>query len=728
MKTDGKLNSILVCDDSDFDLEFMVQELQSEGLERLTAVKDPREVLPWLEREEFDLVLLDIEMPFINGVELTRQIRERYSKIELPILVVTASSDKETRNSVLACGANDYLLKPFDRIEMSLRVENLLTIRNVFKAQQQIERNLEHEVKARTAKLDMLIDTGIKMSMVHDRTQLLESILREGQKFLHCDAATMYLVTENKSLRFALRTRDDSIPLIEIPLIDEQTGLPNEKYVATYVAIHNTPILIDDVYQETRFDLSGTRRFDVESNYRTVSMLTVPMSPRNGQVIGVLQFLNALDPVTNAVVPFPPDVFTLVEALASQAAVALDNLLLVESHKDLMESMIKVIATAIDAKSPYTGRHCSRVPELGLILAKVASDVSSGPLADFRFNSEEEWREFRIGAWLHDCGKVTTPEYVIDKATKLETIYNRIHEIRMRFEVLLRDAEIERLHALHHGENPVDAQARYAARKAALTDDFAFIAQCNIGGETMTDELIERLEGIAGLTWTRHFDDRLGLSRAEEARLQSVPVQPLPAIERLLDNRPNHLVPREESDVPDPAFGFRIDIPDHLYNHGELYNLSIRRGTLTREERYKIAEHMIFTVIMLEQMGFPKQLKRVIEYATTHHETLNSDGYPRRLGAKDLSIPARILAIADIFEALTAPDRPYKKPSTVSEAVKILFEMKMRGNIDPDLFDLFLSSGAYLRYAEKYLKPEQIDAMDITPYLSARPGWQQTSS
>ncbi|MEI7613100.1 MAG: HD domain-containing phosphohydrolase [Betaproteobacteria bacterium] len=716
-----KLSKVLVCDDSQFDLEFLVAELHSEGFKDVRGVGDPRQVMSLLEQEVFDLVLLDIEMPFIDGVGLTRQIREKFSKIQLPILVVTASDDKNTRNRALSCGANDYLIKPFDRIEMNLRVDNLLMVRNVFKAQQEIERNLEREVKARTSKLDMLIDTGIKMSMVHDRTKLLENILQEGKKFLHCDAATMYLVTEDKSLRFVLRTREDSIPLAEIPLVDMETGLPNEKYVSTYVAIHNAPILIDDVYQETRFDLSGTRKFDAGSNYRTVSMLTVPMSPRNGQVIGVLQFLNALDPVTNAVVPFPPDVFILIEALASQAAVALDNLLLVEAHKDLMENMIKVIATAIDAKSPYTGRHCSRVPELGLILAKVASDVTSGPLADFRFSSEEEWREFRIGAWLHDCGKVTTPEYVIDKATKLETIYNRLHEIRMRFEVLLRDAKIERLSALQKGENPAQVNSRYDARKATLLDDFAFVAECNVGSEAMTDARVERLAQIAQATWLRHFDDRLGLSREEEVRLQSVPVQALPVIERLLDDKPNHRVPRELGEVPDPSFGFRIEIPEHRYNHGEIYNLSIRRGTLTKEERYKIYEHMIFTVIMLEQMGFPKQLKRVIEYATTHHETLNSDGYPRQLGPQDLSIPARILAIADIFEALTAPDRPYKRPSTVSEAVKILFGMKMRGNIDPDLFDLFLTSGAYLRYAEKYLNAEQIDALDITLYLAKGP-------
>ena len=615
--------------------------------------------------------------------------------------------------------SSNLLLCENSAVDGSCIDQQLDLSRSRYKARLVIESNLEREVAARTAKLDMLIENGLMMSMERDRSKLLQHILVEGQRLLHCDGATMYLVTEQKTLQFALRTKADSLPSIEIPVYDEATGRPNEKYVSTYVAAHNKPILIDDVYKETRFDLSGTRRFDHESHYRTVSMLTVPMAPRNGEVIGVLQFMNALEPRTGAIVPFSTDMLVLVKALAAQAAVALDNLQLVEAQKALVDNMIQVIATAIDAKSPYTGRHCSRVPELAVMLAETASETVSGPLADFRFNSEDEWREFRIGAWLHDCGKVTTPEYVIDKATKLETIHNRIHEIRMRFEVLLRDAEIERLTALSQGENPTEVKVRYDTRKARLHDDFAFVAECNMGTEAMTDDRIERLNHLAQTTWLRHFDDRLGLSDAEAARRQSEPPLSLPAVEQLLANKPRHLIPREKFEVPDPSFGFKMDVPAHLYNHGEIYNLSIRRGTLTEEERYKINEHMVFTIMMLEQMHFPKSLKRVPEYAGTHHEGLNGRGYPRRLSAKDLSVPARIMAIADVFEALTAPDRPYKKPNKVSEAVKILYGLKKSRHIDADIFDLFLTSGLYLRYAEKYLKPEQIDTVDLASYVGA---------
>jgi HD-GYP domain-containing protein (c-di-GMP phosphodiesterase class II) len=410
-----------------------------------------------------------------------------------------------------------------------------------------------------------------------------------------------------------------------------------------------------------------------------------------------------------------------VEALAAQSAVALENQNLLEAQKALMESLIQLIATAIDAKSPYTGGHCERVPELALMLAEEACAVAEGPLADFRFNSEDEWREFRIGAWLHDCGKVTTPEYVVDKATKLETIYNRIHEVRMRFEVLLRDAQIERLLAIHErGEDIAVADARFAERQAQLQDDFNFLADCNLGGEFMAPELIERVRRLAGETWLRHFDDRRGLSHGELRRYPPATDGALPAVERLLADKPEHVVPRSgEQAVLDEAYGWKLKVPEHLYNFGEVYNLCVSRGTLSEEERFKINEHIMQTIVMLEQLPLPKHLQRVPEYAGTHHETMIGTGYPRRLGADELSVPSRIMAIADIFEALTASDRPYKPMKTLSESIKILSFFKKDQHIDPLLFDLFLSSGVYRRYAERFLKPEQIDEVDVAKYLGS---------
>jgi len=566
-------------------------------------------------------------------------------------------------------------------------------------------------------KLASLVENGILLSKERDRQELLRHILFSGKHLCNCDAGTMYLKTDHGSLAFALRTKVDALPSFEIPFRDPVTQALNEQYVSIYAAIHNETVVIDDVYAEKRFDLSGSHRFDAETGYRTESMLTVPMSPREGEVIGVLQFMNALDPDTGKVIPFPRELMGFVEALASQSAIALDNQNLLEAQKKLMDSFIRLIAGSIDAKSAYTGGHCERVPELAIMLAAEASEMDDGPLADFHFHTDEEWREFRIGAWLHDCGKVTTPEYVVDKATKLETIYNRIHEVRMRFEVLLRDAEIAYLKTVQGGVDPDAAIREYRKRRAQLLDDFAFVAECNIGGEFMAPERIERIKRIAGQTWLRHFDDRLGLSQAELLRYEGTPVSELPAVEPLLADKPCHIIPRGVDKALDPKFGFKVQVPENLYNLGEILNLCVARGTLSEEERFKINEHIIQTVIMLNALPFPRELQRVPEYAGNHHETLTGSGYPRGLTKEDLSVPARIMAIADIFEALTASDRPYKKAKTLSESIKILSFFKKDGHIDPDLFDLFLRSGVYRRYAERYLKPEQVDSVDISSYL-----------
>ena len=585
------------------------------------------------------------------------------------------------------------------------------------------QKRLAKDLLASQDKLENLIHTGLDLGRERDRMVLLTTLLFGGKTLLNCDAGTLYMLTDHKTLRFALRTKSDELPSFEIPLYDAE-GKPVERFMATWCAVHNQPIIVDDVYSETRFDVSGAKKMDAESGYRTVSMLTVPLSPREGEVIGVLQFLNALDPLTGAVIPFSPELVRFVTAMAAQAAVALDNHQLIEAQKQLMDALIKLIAGAVDAKSPYTGGHCERVPELGIMLAEAANAQTEGPLADFAFKTEDEWREFRIGAWLHDCGKVTTPEYVVDKACKLETIYNRIHEVRMRFEALWRDARISQLEALAQGVDAAQAQAAFDARVAQLQDDFAFVAECNQGGEFMAPDKVERLKRIAEQTWLRHFDDRAGLAHEELKRYTDAPAA-LPATEHLLSDKVQHIIPRTSTAVLDPKWNFKVKVPEHLYNYGEVYNLSVSRGTLTEEERFKINEHVMQSLMMLEQLPLPKNMRRVPEYAGTHHETLVGSGYPRKLTEAELSVPMRIMAIADVFEALTASDRPYKKAKTLSESIKILSEsikilsfFKKDKHIDPALFDLFLTSGVYKRYAEKYLLPEQIDEVDVSQYVS----------
>jgi HD-GYP domain-containing protein (c-di-GMP phosphodiesterase class II) len=575
-------------------------------------------------------------------------------------------------------------------------------------------------LKTTQDRLNALVDIGILLSAERDRDALIAHILMSGKRLSNCDAATLYLMTERKTLRFAVRSRDDVLPAEELPLHDPATGAPAENYVSTWAALHGETVNIADVYRETRFDLSGTRRFDEVTGYRTVSMVTIPMRRRNGDVVGVLQFMNAMDPDGGDIVPFARGVVDLLEAMASQAAVSLDVNELIDEQSALLDAIVRIIALAIDARSPYTGGHCRRVPELSVMLAEAASAETAGKLGDFRLDGEDAWREFRIGAWLHDCGKIAVPDHIIDKSTKLEMIYNRIHEVRTRFEVLWRDAEIRRLQALLGGADAEVAEREALAEKQALQEEFAFVAACNIGCDFMGVEKAARLREIGARTWLRHFDNRIGISEDERMRMADVPSPSLPATECLLADHPHVITPRDEAQMPDPKFGFKMSVPDHIANEGELYNLCVMRGTLTEEERFRINEHMIHTVITLEGLPFPKNMRRVPEYASTHHETLIGTGYPRRLSGEQLSVPARIVAIADIFEALTAADRPYKKPMPLSESIRILAGLRDQQHIDADLFDLFLSSGVYLKYAQHFLRPEQIDEVDVSLYLQSR--------
>ncbi|HHQ4725408.1 HD domain-containing phosphohydrolase [Aeromonas veronii] len=453
----------------------------------------------------------------------------------------------------------------------------------------------------------------------------------------------------------------------------------------------------------------------IEESDTPLTFWPIALKNRDGQLLGTLVFL-----IDERKKSLTPQRMAFVNALSSTAAVALTTQRLLEEQRNLLEAFIQLIAGAIDAKSPYTGGHCQRVPELTKMLAEAACEAKEGPFQHFSLD-EKQWEAIHIAAWLHDCGKVTTPEFVVDKATKLETLCDRIHEVRMRFEVLKRDAEIAYWQARLHGGDEATLQATLQQQWQQLDEEFTFIAHCNEGGEFMATEDIARLQQIAGRTWQRTLSDRIGISQDELARKQRAAESPLPVTEPLLADRPDHLFTRSNRDrlAPDNPWGFQVNTPEYLYNRGELYNLAIRRGTLTDEERYKINEHMIQTIIMLEKLPFPANLKQVPEIAGGHHEKMDGTGYPKRLKRDEMSIPARMMAIADIFEALTAGDRPYKKAKSLSEAIRIMGFMQQDHHIDPELFALFLRSGVYLRYAKRYMSPELIDEVDISPYLAS---------
>ncbi len=604
---------------------------------------------------------------------------------------------------ILAGVVSKPLRKLVDESESIRRFDfsEKIRVRSIVKEVNQLGENMD-EMK-RTIRRFLSISAAVAAE--EDFDHLLPMLLTETLSAADADAGVLYLVDDKMLVPVALRRGDGlkiRAPLPRAPL--DGTG------PLLAAALRGGKPRAGELDAD---DARATGLTGVTAMLEARHGLAVPLLNRHQQLVGAMLLVRKA-PIEEAQVSF-------VTALSASAATSLETRELLKLQKELFEAFIQLIANAIDAKSPYTGGHCARVPELAGMLARAACAESTGPFKDFHL-SEQEWDAVYVASWLHDCGKVTTPEYVVDKATKLETIHDRIHEVRTRFEVLKRDAEIACLKAIAGGEDETIARERLAAEQELLDSDFAFVAACNEGGEFMSPEKLERLKAIASRTWLRTLDDRIGISHEEKGRKALEPAAPLPAVEPLLADKPEHRLPRSPQDrvPPDNKWGFRMPVPELLYNKGEVYNLSIGRGTLTEEERYKICEHIVQTLVMLSQLPYPKHLRQVPEIACGHHERMDGTGYPKCLTREEMSPLARLMSVADIFEALTAVDRPYKKGKTLSEAIKIMSFMKKDRHIDPDWFDLFLRSGVYREYAEKFMKPEQIDHVDIEGYLSAR--------
>ncbi|MFC0225707.1 HD domain-containing phosphohydrolase [Serratia aquatilis] len=441
--------------------------------------------------------------------------------------------------------------------------------------------------------------------------------------------------------------------------------------------------------------------------------IAVPMQTHDQQLMGFLLL-------------FPPQELNaergyakmqLIHALAGSLSVAIETQHLLQEQKNLLSAFIELIAGAIDAKSAYTGGHCQRVPVITQMLAKAAVEAEVGPFASFTL-SDNEWEELHTACWLHDCGKITTPEAIVDKSTKLELIYDRIHEIRMRFEVLKREKEIAYLRKHSSVPASIEEEQSLNDELRQLDDDFYFIAQCNIGGEFISDSALARIQQIAQYQWTRTLDDTAGVSREELERKQRLPAASLPIQESMLADKEEHIIYRDSKSRLPEEYQFKIKEPALLYNHGEIYNLSIRKGTLTEEERFKINEHIMQTIIMLDKLPFPRAMANVPVIAGGHHERMDGKGYPYQLNYTQMSIPVRMMAIADVFEALTADDRPYKKGKLLSESLNIMVHMVNENHLDRELFILFLQSGVYLDYARSYLQADKIDTVDIPAMVS----------
>jgi HD-GYP domain-containing protein (c-di-GMP phosphodiesterase class II) len=538
-------------------------------------------------------------------------------------------------------------------------------------------------------RLKDLNEIGIALSQQRDLNSLLETILVAAMRLTHADAGTLYMhEQEQRVLRFEILRNNtlnkamggtSGVPITFYPIqLYDTAGNPNYAMVVNHSALSGETVNIPDAYIAEGYDFSGTKKFDAKTGYRSQSFLTVPMRNHENEVIGVLQLINAQDQASGAIIPFSRDDQQLLESLASQAAIAVTNRHLIDQLEQLFEAFIQLINTAIDDKSPYTGGHCARVPALTMMLAEAVNRTTKGVLKDFVMTDKDR-RELKIAGLLHDCGKITTPVHVVDKATKLHTLFDRIHLLDTRFEVLKRDAEIAMLRkgggeaaghpsasplrGLTRGSSNVDetSRAEYAARIRQLDDDREFLRHCNVGSEAMSPAEQERVRQIATYQW-----------RDSEGKTSNF---------------------------------LTVD---------EVENLTIRAGTLTAAERGIINRHIDITIKMLESLPWPRHLKNVPEYAGGHHERMDGKGYPRGLTREQMSVQARVMGIADIFEALTAKDRPYKKGKTLTESLTILGKLKLNGHIDPDLFDVFIREEVYLEYAQQFLAPEQIDNVDLS--------------
>lgn len=550
-------------------------------------------------------------------------------------------------------------------MDLKINQEQLLSISTdprINRLLNDVVSQLREYIEQQTQQLSELTRIGVALSATRNLNQLLEMIVDNARAFTNCDGGTLYMVNEEQgTLEFTI-VQTESLGFrmggitggaITLPAVNlKVNGELNNANVCAYVANSGQLVNIPDVYEVDGFNFEGTRRFDALNHYRSQSMLVIPMRDHLGEIIGVLQLINARDRHSGATIPFSAEYQILTEALASQAAVAITNARLIREQQALFDAFIKTIAAAIDEKSPYTGGHIERVSNLTMEIARRINEANEGKFAATRF-SDDEMEELRLAAWLHDTGKITTPEYVIDKRTKLETIFDREELVRIRIELAIANAQIKALK--NGGGGAGDTDEAFEAVREQYEEDFAFITGSNFTAEFVSDEKIERLKAIAAKT----VDTTIG--------------------------------------------------PEPLLTENELYNLSIRKGNLTPEERKVIENHALMTIKLLERLPFPKRLRNVPAIAGAHHEKLNGRGYPLGLTAEQIPLQARIMALADVFEALTAKDRPYKQPKKMSEVLKILGYMVKDGELDADVVNFFLENKMHVEYAKQHLEPFQLD-------------------
>lgn len=553
-----------------------------------------------------------------------------------------------------------YHLKPLYYEDMKKEIQDLNILENGGKVLEEgdvihIETGEVESDMISHNKFDRIMEINLELSSELDKNKLFEMILTLTRELTHCEAGTLYLLSnEKKHLDFKVVQNDplhiemggtkgnlewDSLPLYL------ENGEANNKMVATVCAMENKIVNIPDVYDDKTYDFKGTKNFDNMTGYRSKSMLVIPLVNHENDVIGVLQLINKTK-VLGHVISFDEADERIIKALAGQAAMALTNNHLINSLEEFLNSFISTIAHAIDAKSPHTMNHIAKVEKIAILLAK-AIDKDETVYKDVKY-TENDFRQIELAAWMHDIGKISMPESVIEKSTKLHGIFDRIQIIKERFEILKRDHEIAYL------KNEI-SQEDYNSKLSQLNEDLEFLESTNIGAEFTSDDKIERIEKISQYTYKKDGKDVF------------------------------------------------------ILNDNEKYNLSIRKGTLTDEEKNIMNSHADLSYEMLSTLPFPKKYANVLDIAANHHEKLNGKGYPRGLSEKDLTLEDRIMVLADIFEALTSSDRPYKDAKKLSEVFRILSFMVKDNEIDGELVKFFHENEVLQQYAMEELNPAQMD-------------------
>jgi HD-GYP domain-containing protein (c-di-GMP phosphodiesterase class II) len=503
---------------------------------------------------------------------------------------------------------------------------------------------------------------GVSLSAEKDEARLLETVLRGAQAVFNADGAALYLLSKDDRLELSLAHVTSLSLWLRGSGARDPRDLEDARAHDAYAMLAaagatERTMSTPDVYAADSHDFAPLIEFDRRMSYRSRSFVSVPLRNHENEVIGILQLINAQARTTGESVPFSDDDQRLAESLASQAAVALTKNRLVHDFKGLFEGLTEVISTAIDEQSPYTGGHVRRVVVLSMMIAEAMSR-STKSASTIRALSEEELYELRIAALLHDCGKLTTPVHITDKATKLESIVDRIRLVEARAEIARRQRRVELLEEAVQrlapgGDRELIAgiEGTAADYDVQLEEDLAVLRKCNEGTEYMPESQRERIREIGcRYSWINTRGER-----------------------------------------------------ESLLSEDEMYHLSTRSGTLTTEEREIIKGHVASSIRMLERLPYPKKLRNIPKYAGTHHERMDGTGYPLKLSSEDIPLQGRIIGIADRLEALTARDRPYKRALSLADAMDVLREMAQQGAIDGDLYDLVVSERIHQRYADEYL-------------------------